>query len=100
MEWDEIRKQRLEAIDNMNRSLLEIEYIGIPLPVAYVLMFPIFIMLMIGEIGNMFWLLLKLWVTFLYRIITAPFLVLRLFADIVVLAWWFLCLVCKKMSGR
>lgn len=100
MDWDELKVKRGEAVASMNASLEKVKASNTPYGLVVVMMVPVFIALIVGQMFSLVWSLLRVWLTLLGRIVIAPFLLLWLFADLCVMTWWFMALVCEKMGRK
>ena len=100
MDWDRLRENRARAVQRMNDSLDDIRPTGRPLWVCDLVTFPIFILLVIYYAGGMAWLMLRMLVEVAVFAIMTPFRVAWLFADIVIITFWYMQVVSVKMSQR
>ena len=100
MDWDRLRENRARAVQRMNDSLDDIRPTGLPLWVCGIFTFPIFILLVIYYAGGMAWLMLRMLVEVAVFAIMTPFRVAWLFADIVIITFWYMRVVSVKMSQR
>ena len=100
MDWDRLRENRARAVQRMNDSLDDIRPTGLPLWVCGLFTFPIFILLVIYYAGGMAWLMLRMLVEVAVFAIMTPFRVAWLFADIVIITFWYMRVVSVKMSQR
>lgn len=100
MDWDRLRENRARAVQRMNDSLDDIRPVGLPLWVCDLVTFLIFILLVIYYAGGMAWLMLRMLVEVAVFAIMTPFRVAWLFADIVIITFWYMRVVSVKMSQR
>ncbi len=100
MDWDRLRENRARAVQRMNDSLDDIRPTGLPLWVCGLFTFPIFILLVIYYAGGMAWLMLRMLVEVAVFAIMTPFRIAWLFADIVIITFWYVRVVSVKMSQR
>lgn len=99
MRWDEIRQCRAQAVEALNDTLNGVRDVGLPYWVCATLMTPVFIGLVAYHGLAMTWALVKVWADLIYKALTAPFLTMGLFIDLCSITFWFMTLVCEKMSG-
>ena len=100
MDWDRLRENRARAVQRMNDSLEDIRPVGLPLWVCDLVTFLIFILLVVYYAGGMAWLMLRMLVEAAVFAIMTPFRVAWLFADIVIITFWYMRVVSVKMSQR
>ena len=97
--FDTLAEQRAAAVAMLNKSLETIKPVDAPRWALITLMVPVFLGLVMLEAFKMTWLFVKIVVTLLIEIVAAPFAVLYVFADVVVIIYWYTSLVVWKMNG-
>lgn len=91
--------QRAAAVAILNKSLETIKPVDAPRWALITLMVPVFLGLVMLEACKMVWLFVKIVVTLLAEIVAAPFAVMYVFVDVVVIIYWYTSLVVWKMNG-
>lgn len=97
--FDTLAAQRAAAVAMLNKSLDTIKPVDAPRWALITLMVPVFLGLVMLEACKMVWLLGKIVGALLIEIVAAPFAVLYVFVDVVVIIYWYTSLVVWKMNG-
>lgn len=100
MDWDDLREKRFKAIEDMNKTVGEIEYTGLPRWFCMMGMFPIGLAMITWHLINSVGMLLRIWLTLLWKMFMAPLQVTWFFMDLSMITFWFFRLVAEKMSGK
>ena len=99
MVLSDLAAQRASAVAMLNKSLNTIKPVDAPRWALITLMVPVFLGLVMLEACKTVWLFIKIVVGLIFEILVAPFAVLYLFVDVVIIIYWYTSLVVWKMNG-
>ena len=100
MEWGDLREKRFKAIEDMNKTVGEIEYTGLPHWLCSLGMMPVILAMVTWHLITSVSILFRVWLTLLFKIVIAPFQVAWFFCDLSMITFWFFRLAAEKMSGK